>query len=157
MQNNFIKRPQQIKNRNIRLLEINPQLRLQQFCNQGLYKNIFTWDKFNNGIMCQCDIFYKINNKLTTIISRSYFSHGLDVEFAKNRVAAIILNEIGLGVEENEEKENDGEKENDNEGENENGNNENSDSEDKMMFIAESGLQIATKILKDCLKKNEDT
>lgn len=105
-QTNKMSRATKIASRTISLSEQDPILRLRQLCSQGLYSYKFIWDSFENGIMCQCLVYYQLNassSSRKTIIHRSRFVDGTDIEFAERQLAAIVLDELGLGVVEEEE------------------------------------------------------
>jgi len=83
----------------INLTATEPFARLREFCHQCHYTYKFSWDKFQNGIMCACEVYYYMNNTRHTLINKAHFLNGTDHQFAQAQLAAIVLDELGLGVE----------------------------------------------------------
>lgn len=82
-------------------LELNPEddplTQLVALCKQGNYKYTFCWDFFENGIMCECEVYYKIKTRRHTIARKTYFVRDAkSIDHVKKTLAALVLNEIGL-------------------------------------------------------------
>jgi hypothetical protein len=79
-----------------------PLTQLISLCKQGNYKYTFCWDFFENGIMCECEVYYKIKTRHHTIARKTYFVKCGDidenkrVDHVKKTLAALVLNEVGL-------------------------------------------------------------
>ena len=87
--------------RTISLTQEDPLDRLREFCSQGLYKFHFSWDKFENGIMCELEISYSLNLSSRKVLAKeARFVPGEDIKYAQKVVSAVLLHRLGLGVQE---------------------------------------------------------
>jgi hypothetical protein len=115
-------RASKLAHRKIDLTHTDPLERLQQLARQGVYNYVFRWDKFENGVMCTIELYYQLNasfasrkevDQVSRFVSSSEFEgRNLDaeapqkefsdalLEYAQKQVAAILLDRLGLGVEE---------------------------------------------------------
>ena len=88
-----------VSHRQIVLTKNDPLERLKEFCNQGKYHYKINWDKFSNGFMCECTVYYYLKKKSTRILKReAYWVETGDLKEAKETISAIFLESIGLGV-----------------------------------------------------------
>jgi len=88
-----------VANREIKLTEDDPLKRLKEFCNQGKYHYKINWDRFKNGYMCECTVYYNFKKKTTKVLKKEVFwVETNDLMQAKKTIAAIFLEGIGLGV-----------------------------------------------------------
>ena len=83
----------------IKLTHDDPIERLFQFCQQGGYNPRFTFESFQNGVMCELEVSKGGENILAKEVR---FVQDKDVSYAQKVVAAILLEKIGLGVIEEE-------------------------------------------------------
>lgn len=81
----------------ISLSENDPLERLKEFCNQGKYQYRINWDQFQNGYMCECSIYYNLG-KVRTLTKEVQWVPTMDLIEAKRTVAAVCLDNMGLGV-----------------------------------------------------------
>jgi hypothetical protein len=97
-------RSSRISNRDIALTEEEPLERLKQLCNQGYYKYHYTWDTFQNGIMCELELTYTLSPQSSrrSLIKETRFVEGNDLGYAKKVLAAVLIERLGLGVVEQE-------------------------------------------------------
>ncbi len=88
-----------VSHRQIVLTKNDPLERLKEFCNQGKYRYKINWDKFSNGFMCECTVYYNLKKKITRVLKReAYWVETGDLKEAKETISAIFLDGIGLGV-----------------------------------------------------------
>ena len=73
-----------------------PLARIEQLKQTKFYDYEFLWNQFLDGIMCEGEIFYKMNGARRVVVKSSRFVLTDDVKVAQNVVAAIMLQEIGL-------------------------------------------------------------
>jgi hypothetical protein len=88
-----------LSRRSITLTEIDPLLRLAQFCKQCKYTYKFTWDAFKNGTVCTCVLKYKIftsRTKSYILKTTSKFVPSVDIDNVKRVVSKCVLDEMGL-------------------------------------------------------------
>lgn len=96
----FQKRAHIIATRTINLTETDPVQRLRELCRQGKYRYRMGWDRFQNGIMIDCEFWYFFGRKRRQVLAREVqFVSTTDVSEAQRIIAAIFLQNIGLGVE----------------------------------------------------------
>jgi hypothetical protein len=88
--------------------------RLRELCQSGRYKYIFSWDKFANGFMITCSITSLFQSSETSpirkrlLIKKTIFHNSTDLHTAKNHISRVILDELGLPLNnQNEEDTND--------------------------------------------------
>ncbi len=85
--------------RKIELTENDPLKRLKEFCSQGKYHFKINWDRFNNGFVCECTVYYNLKRKSVRPLKKEvYWVETNDLQEAKKTIAAIFLDGIGLGV-----------------------------------------------------------
>ena len=89
-----------VEDRTINLIEIEPLLRLKELCNQGKYTYKINWDRFQNGFMCECILYYDMKKRTKVLKKEVFWVETQDLRIAKQTIAAIMLERIGLGVEE---------------------------------------------------------
>jgi len=99
-----------VADRSINLRSEDPVVRLEELCAQGLYKVRYSWDKFRNGVMYTCELYFTVQTQTGAIrnysvITTSRFVDTRDIGFAQKQVAAIMLDELGLGVVEEQDAE----------------------------------------------------
>ena len=84
----------------------NPLTDLKEICKTGMYISRFNWDKFLNGIMLTCEVFYYLDNKKHSLIKKTKFFHETtDLKACKVELAGSILSEIGILKEESSDEE----------------------------------------------------
>jgi hypothetical protein len=92
-----------VSNCNISLTKTDPLERLKELCEQGHYEHKLNWDKFKNGFMCECSIYYYTSKRSSRILAKeSYWVQTDDLTKAQKTISAILLQSIGLGVPEEE-------------------------------------------------------
>lgn len=91
-------RSSQIQNCSIVLTEKEPLARLKQLCRQGKYRFQFSWDRFQNGHMCECQIYYSTSKRgrREQLIKVAQFVETDSHVEAQRVVAEIILSDLGL-------------------------------------------------------------
>ena len=89
-----------ISARTINLVQTNPLKRLRELCKQGKYSYKFKWDKFNNGMMMKCELYYNKKNRKYITCQETQFIFTTNVSEAQEIISAVLLHSIGLGVEE---------------------------------------------------------
>lgn len=93
-----------ISGRSINLQENDPLDRLKELCKQGKYNYKINWDRFQNGFMCECVIYYSLRRKTTKVLKKEvYWVETDDLLKAQKTVVAILLENLGLGVSEPEQ------------------------------------------------------
>lgn len=110
MNNQYISfRTNLIGERTINLTQTNPILRLKELCTQGKYRYEIHHDRFKNGYMMVCDLYYisRPGNMRYTVMRQAQFIKTDSLSNATSVIAAILLDLIGLGDDEEEETEND--------------------------------------------------
>ena len=96
--------------RTINLTQTQPLLRLKELCNQGKYKFDFKWDKFANGYMITCELYFiQILNSRYILKKEVQWVETKDLDKAKNIICAILLEGLGMGVEDEESESEEGE------------------------------------------------
>jgi len=93
-------RAETIENISISLSSTNPFERLKEFTAQGKYRYSFHWDKFANGVMIECKIYYFLKRKMRTLVKETAWVNTSDLGEAKMVISAILLQNLGLGFEE---------------------------------------------------------
>jgi len=92
-----------VRDRTIDLTQTDPLLRLRQFCKQGKYKYKIIWDRFQNGMMMECEVWYFLGKKKRHTLTREVqFVYTTDVKEGQRIISAILLQNIGLGFDEDE-------------------------------------------------------
>ena len=86
----------------INLTQTDPLDRLQELCKQGNYRYKFNWDKFQNGIMIECELFYFLNRSRRILHQEAKFIKSKDLSHVKRVIATSILQNIGLGINDEE-------------------------------------------------------
>jgi len=84
-----------IEHVSIDLTENDPVERLKEFCRQGFYYYKWTWDKFQNGILCDIEIRYKFMNKRVAA-KETKFVFTTELPVAQRIVAKALLEKLGL-------------------------------------------------------------
>ena len=84
----------------INLTATDPIDRIKEFCNQGNYIFHYNWDKFKTGVMCELEITYQLGDKRVGLTKEVRYIQTDDVRHAQRIVSAILLERIGLAVEE---------------------------------------------------------
>lgn len=93
-----------ISNCKIELTETDPLERLKEFCKQGKYHYQINWDHFVNGFMCECIVYYQMKRKSHKMLKKEVFwIETRDLMKAKKTIAAIMLESLGLGLENSED------------------------------------------------------
>ena len=92
-------RSDELKEINLVLEENDPLKRLSELCDKGKYKYRFTWDKFKNGIMCTCEIYYFINKNKRIVISKSSWISTHRLNEAQSYTASVVLSALKFGPE----------------------------------------------------------
>lgn len=96
-----------VRQRSICLTQTNPLARLEELCTQGGYLYRWNYDRFKNGFFMELELSYKYTNQQQTrsriLTRRAHFVPTKDLTFAQSQVAALMLQEVGLGVVEEEE------------------------------------------------------
>lgn len=85
-----------IENVNIELTEEDPYERLKEFCKKGFYYYKWTWDKFNNGILCDLELRYKFMNNKRVAVKETKFLYTTDLTIAQKIVSRSLLERLGL-------------------------------------------------------------
>ncbi len=81
----------------INLTEIDPLKRLQQFCTQGNYTFKINWNKFDNGFICECTVYYNLKRRSSRLLKKEVkWVETYSVNEAKRTIASIFLDNIGL-------------------------------------------------------------
>ncbi len=84
----------------IKLTKMDPVERLKELCKQGKYRYNITWDKYENGFMCECEIHYFLSRKRSKTLKKEVcWVETRDLRIAQRTVVATLLDNIGLGVE----------------------------------------------------------
>ena len=101
-----------ISSHTIKLTHTDPIKRLKEFCKQGKYFHQINWDRYANGFMFNCEITYNFGrhgySKRRVLAREARWVETDDLMEGKRVIAAILLDNIGLGVSEglsDEEKE----------------------------------------------------
>lgn len=84
------------ENVELKLTETDPFKRLREFCYKGRYKYRFYWNKFSNGILCQCVISSRRGIRWNILTSEVMFVNTADVFHAQKAVSNSLLSRIGL-------------------------------------------------------------
>jgi hypothetical protein len=87
----------QLSNRTLSLKEKIPIQRLFELCRIGSYRYHFHWDRFSNGIMITCELFYFLNRQKKIVHRETQFVESKDIHYAKNVICESLLHNIGLG------------------------------------------------------------
>lgn len=87
----------QLANRTLILKEKVPIQRLFELCRIGSYRYHFHWDRFSNGIMITCELFYFLNRQKKFVHRETQFVESTDIHYAKNVICESLLHNIGLG------------------------------------------------------------
>lgn len=101
----MIPRQHLTQNQTLNLKENVPLKRLGELARQGKYRYKFNYDKFENGFMCSCQLFYFIRGRKRIIASETRWVETQNLLEAKQTVSALLLENIGLGVEPTTEEE----------------------------------------------------
>lgn len=86
----------------IDLRSSDPFARLKELCSQGRYRYSFTWDRFLNGVMIQCEVYYFAQRQRFLLTREARFVPTTDISQAKKVISAILLENLGLGMSEEE-------------------------------------------------------
>jgi len=96
-----------ISSRTIKLTHSDPIKRLKEFCKQGKYYHQIKWDKFANGFMIECEVFYNLgsygHNKRRVLTKEVRWVEKDDLLESKRVIAAILLDNLGVGVSDDSE------------------------------------------------------
>jgi len=93
----------QLSNQKLVLTEKEPLKRLYEFCRIGNYKYHIFWDRFQNGLLITCEVFYFLYKQRKNVHKETQFvTCDNDVNYAKNVVCESFLHNIGLGMSVNE-------------------------------------------------------
>lgn len=87
-------------NTSIKLTEVTPLNRLKEFCKLGKYRYHIFWDKFSNGVLITCEVFYFFKNKRKIIHRETQFvicDLSESIDYPKNIICESFLHNIGLG------------------------------------------------------------
>lgn len=82
----------------ISLSETDPLARLEEFCNQAKYQFKINWDRYKNGFMCECLIYYRLGKNNRNLKKEVQWIQTDSIQDAKKTIAAICLDSLGLGV-----------------------------------------------------------
>lgn len=72
---------------------------LEKLCSLGRYGHKLHWDKFANGTMATCEIFYELNGRRRMIIQRARFYRKGGVEEAKRKIARDVVQRLNIPIE----------------------------------------------------------
>lgn len=90
-------RPSLVNGVTLELTKSDPLLRLNELCTQGKYRYKMSWDKFQNGIMITCKLFYLMNRNKYTVLRDALFVRTDKVIEAKRTISAVVLDRLDLG------------------------------------------------------------
>lgn len=85
----------------LKLTETIPFNRLKEFCKLGKYRYHIFWDKFFNGVLITCEVFYFLKNKKKIIHRETQFvicNLDENINYPKNIICESFLHNIGLGL-----------------------------------------------------------
>ncbi len=91
-----------ISSRSIKLTHSDPIKRLKEFCRAGKYYHQIKWDKYANGFMFECEVTYNLgrhgHNRRRVLIKEVRWVETDNLIEGQRVIAAILLDNIGLGV-----------------------------------------------------------
>ena len=91
-----------ISSRSIKLTHTDPIKRLKKFCKAGKYYHQIKWDKYANGFMFECEVAYNLgrhgHNRRRVLIKEVRWVETDNLIEGQRVIAAILLDNIGLGV-----------------------------------------------------------
>lgn len=78
-----------------------PYDRLREFCKLGNYRYNIFWDRYSNGVLITCEVFYFLGRQKKTIHRESQFvlCDNKDVKYFKNIICESFLHNLGLVTE----------------------------------------------------------
>lgn len=85
-------------NTELSLTKTEPYDRLKQFCKLGNYRYHIFWDKFSNGVLITCEVFYFINRQKKIIHRETQFvlCDNKNINYPKNIICESFLHNLGL-------------------------------------------------------------
>ena len=83
----------------LNLVQSDPLKRLGELCKKGGYYYNMSWDIFSNGIMMECTMFH-IRGRYVLYREVRFVENPKNITGAKKVISAILLDNIGLGMEE---------------------------------------------------------
>ncbi len=86
----------------LNLIQSDPLKRLGELCKKGGYYYHMSWDVFSNGIMMECTLFHSRGRYILCKEVR-FVKNPKNITEAKKVVSAILLDNMGLGMEDCEE------------------------------------------------------
>lgn len=96
-----------ISSRTIKLTHSDPVKRLKEFCKQGKYYHHMKWDKFANGYMVECEVAYNLGRyghiRRRILTKEARWVETGDLLEAQRVVAAVLLDNLGVGISEDGE------------------------------------------------------
>lgn len=91
-----------ISSRSIKLTHTDPIKRLKEFCKAGKYYHHIKWDKFANGFMFECEVVYNLgrygHNRRRVLVKEVRWVETDNLIEGQRVIAAILLDNLGLGV-----------------------------------------------------------
>ena len=93
------KRVQLLKKTELVLENEDPLKRLGELAQKGKYFSNINWDIYANGIMIMCELSFSVNGKKKILSQEATFVETQDIQHAKRCIAALVLENLNLGVE----------------------------------------------------------